>query len=255
MSLVPIEDGQSHIVPRDVVTRGHQVADACRQIVMQCSIDLKGKRYIKAEGWQALAAANGLSPRINCVEELTGGDIRAVCDLIRLSDGEIVASAEGFVGTDEPMWSSRPRYAKRAMAQTRATSRACRSALAWVVPLLDASLQTTPAEEMDHAELAHVEIVPKPRAAAKQAQVVAVEPKVAEPRAVMASREQLDQILKLHAEARSLRPTTIKPTELYFEDLRGDYEIKTKKVSQGLQSDHAVEVIEHLQGVIRLGAE
>ena len=254
MSLVPIEDGQSHIVPRDVVTRGHQVADACRQIVMQCSIDLKGKKYIKAEGWQALAAANGLSPRINCVEELTGGDIRAVCDLIRLSDGEIVASAEGFVGTDEPMWSSRPRYAKRAMAQTRATSRACRSALAWVVPLLDASLQTTPAEEMDHMELPHAEPIPKAKAAAKAAPVVA-ELKINEQRAVMASREQLDLILKLHAEARSLRPSTIKPTELYFEDLRGDYEIKTKKVSMGLQHDHAIEVIEHLQGVIKLGAE
>ena len=254
MSLVPIADVSLGIVPRDVVTRGHQVADACRQIVMQCSMDLKGKKYIKAEGWQALAAANGLSPRINCVEELAGGDIRAVCDLIRLSDGEIVASAEGFVGTDEPMWTSRPRYAKRAMAQTRATSRACRSALAWVVPLLDASLQTTPAEEMDHMELPHVEPIPKVRAPAKAAPVIA-EPKIVEPRAVMANHDQLQTIYRLHTEARSLRPGTIKPTEAYFEDLRGDYDIKTKKVSMGLQHDHAIEVIEHLQGVIKLGAE
>lgn len=254
MSLVPIADVGSDIIPRDVILRGHQVADACRQIVMQCTIDLRGKKYIKAEGWQAIAAVCGMQTRTTCVEMQDGGDVRVVCDLVRMSNGDIVATGEGFVGSDEPMWSSRPRFAKRAFAQTRAQSRTIRAALGWIVILLDASLQTTPAEEMDHMELPHVEPIPKVRAAAKAAPVVA-EPKIVEPRAVMASREQLDLILKLHAEARALRPSTIKPTDLYFEDLRGDYEIKTKKVSMGLQHDHALEVIEHLQGVIKLGAE
>ena len=48
------------------------------------------------------------------------------------------------------MWASRPTYAKRAMCQTRAISRACRSAFAHIVVLIDKSLSTTPAEEVPH---------------------------------------------------------------------------------------------------------
>jgi hypothetical protein len=136
--------------PAEVVASGNSTAKACKAIILQNTMILQGKRWIKAEGWQALAAACDYSPRIDVVEELANGDIRAVCSLIRLSDGVVVASAEGYIGTDEPTWKSRQRYAKRAMAQTRAVSRACRSALAWIIPLLDAGLETTPAEEVEH---------------------------------------------------------------------------------------------------------
>lgn len=134
--------------PREVMQRNQGVANACREIVMRCSVRLQGRQYIQAEGWQALANLSGYSPRIELVEELDGGDVRAICSLVRLADGEVIAKAEGYVGTDERTWANRPRYARRAMAQTRATSRACRSALAFLVPLIDASLSTTPAEEV-----------------------------------------------------------------------------------------------------------
>jgi hypothetical protein len=62
--------------------------------------------------------------------------------------GSVIATAEGFLGTDEPVWAKRPEYAKRAMAQTRAISRACRSAFAHVVVLIGGGLETTPAEEV-----------------------------------------------------------------------------------------------------------
>jgi hypothetical protein len=65
-----------------------------------------------------------------------------------MDTGQVIATAEGFVGDDEPTWSSRPTYAKRAMCQTRAISRACRSAFAHVVVLIDRNLSTTPAEEV-----------------------------------------------------------------------------------------------------------
>ncbi len=136
------------VQPRQVMERNQSVANACREIVMRCSVKLQGKQYIQAEGWQALANLSGYSPRIDEVVELDNGDCRAVCSLVRLADGEVIARAEGYVGTDERTWANRPRYARRAMAQTRATSRACRSALAFLVPLIDASLSTTPAEEI-----------------------------------------------------------------------------------------------------------
>jgi hypothetical protein len=65
-----------------------------------------------------------------------------------MDNGQVISSAEGFLGDDEPMWASRPTYAKRAMVQTRAISRACRSAFAHIVVLIDSKLSTTPAEEI-----------------------------------------------------------------------------------------------------------
>jgi hypothetical protein len=67
-----------------------------------------------------------------------------------MDNGQVISSAEGFLGDDEPMWEKRPTYAKRAMCQTRAISRACRSAFAHIVVLIDKSLSTTPAEEVPH---------------------------------------------------------------------------------------------------------
>lgn len=184
MSLVVSEPRITAVAPpKELVEKGQAVANACRAIVEHCSMSLQGRRYILAEGWQALAAATGLSPRIETVEELPGGDVRAVCVLIRLSDGEVVSRAEGFVGTDETTWfggetsgkwgvkkhPKRPKFAIRAMAQTRAVSRACRSALSWVVPLIGQDLSTTPAEEVqgldeyDRANLPPVDLdAPKP---------------------------------------------------------------------------------------------
>ena len=46
----------------------------------------------------------------------------------------------------KPVWSTRPRYARRSMAQTRATGKACRLAFSWIMAL--AGYEPTPAEEM-----------------------------------------------------------------------------------------------------------
>ncbi len=73
----------------------------------------------------------------------------------------VIATGEGFVGEDEKAWMARPLFARRAMAQTRAVGRACRAAFAFVIPLIDANLQTTPAEEMDFLERIEPE-PPKP---------------------------------------------------------------------------------------------
>ena len=232
--------------PAGVMGRGAAVAAACRQIVLSTTMDLRGKKYIRAEGWQALAAANGLSPRISMVEEMQNGDIRAVCDLIRLSDGETVASSEGFVGTDEPMWQNRPRYARRGMAQTRATSRACRSALAWIVPLLDADLSTTPAEEMEEA-------APVSKAKAKPAQITTFVQEVVEAATVVPevpTKAALERILSLYRQATAAGVVGAN----YWDLVREDYAIKTLKVSEGLTAAQVAEIEDHLLSLIKIGA-
>lgn len=126
-------------------------AGLCRELVVKTASKIQGKRYVQVEGWQAIANTFGCVASARNVERIEGG-FRATGQVIRLSDGKVLAEAEGFVGDDEKTWASRPVFARRAMAQTRAMSRACRSAFAFVVTLMDAGLETTPAEEMTHVD-------------------------------------------------------------------------------------------------------
>jgi hypothetical protein len=89
-----------------------------------------------------------------------------------MGDGQLIATAEGFVGEDEPTWyggqsrgktlPKRADYAIRAMAQTRAMSRAGRTAFAHVVVMMNAGLATTPAEEMVTIDSETGEIIDTP---------------------------------------------------------------------------------------------
>jgi hypothetical protein len=137
-------------------------AGLSRAIVMQTAVSIQGRQYVKVEGWQAIAVAHGCTASSGSVERTEDG-FRAVGQVRRMDTGAVIAEAEGFVGIDEPVWFGgeatdrwgkkkthlkRPDYAIRAMAQTRAISRACRSAFAHVVVMIDKNLSTTPAEEM-----------------------------------------------------------------------------------------------------------
>jgi hypothetical protein len=137
--------------PGQVIATVNHVAGACKAIVGASCMQIQGRNYIKVEGWQAIAAAHGCTASADLVEVVEGG-IRAVATIRRLTDGAILGQAEGFVGEDEGMWAKRPLYARRAMAQTRAISRACRSAFAHVVVAMNAghgtNYSTTPAEEV-----------------------------------------------------------------------------------------------------------
>jgi hypothetical protein len=126
-------------------------AGLCRELVVKTAMKIQGRRYIQIEGWQAIANAFGCVASARNVERVEDG-YRAIGQVVRVSDGKILAEAEGFVGDDESLWSKRPVFARRAMAQTRAMSRACRSAFGFVVTLMDAGLETTPAEEMTHVD-------------------------------------------------------------------------------------------------------
>ena len=143
------------------------VAGLCKEIVLKTAMEIQGRKYVKVEGWQSIATAHGCTASARDVERVEGG-VRAIGEIRRMSDGVVIATAEGFVGEDEPTWfggpdkawdkinrcfkevtrEKRPDYAIRAMCQTRAISRACRTAFAHVVVLMDSNLSTTPAEEV-----------------------------------------------------------------------------------------------------------
>lgn len=156
-ALVPM-DRQTGV---DTYRMSTDAAEICRAIVKATAKTIEKRQYVCVEGWQAIAVAHGCAASSRQVERIEGG-FRAIGEVRRMSDGVVIAEAEGFVGEDEPVWfggegisygkpktyRKRPDYAIRAMTQTRAISRACRSAFAHVVVMIDASLSTTPAEEM-----------------------------------------------------------------------------------------------------------
>ena len=146
--------------PGALMTRATDVAGVCAEIVKRTAQQIQGRKYVRVEGWQSIAAAYGCVASSTHVERIEGG-FRAIGEL-RRADGTLVATAEGFVGEDEATWfggtvmkygketimPKRSDFAIRAMAQTRAISRVCRTAFAFVVVLIDSNLSTTPAEEM-----------------------------------------------------------------------------------------------------------
>jgi len=154
------------------IRQATDVAGACRAIVKETCQRIGQKDYVRVEGWQAIAVAHGCVASARDVERLEDG-YRCIGEVKRMDNGQVISSAEGFLGDDEPMWEKRPTYAKRAMCQTRAISRACRSAFAHIVVLIDKSLSTTPAEEVPYGGFQDIntdkyEETPKPSPAPAQ---------------------------------------------------------------------------------------
>lgn len=167
------------IIPdsKELVRQSTDIASLCREIVIASAVVIQERKYVRVEGWQAIATAHGCVASARDVKRVEGGMV-ATGEIRRMQDGQLIATAEGFVGEDEPTWyggfiekdewagargqrkktgkkirtelPKRPEYAIRAMAQTRAISRACRGCFAHVVVLMDAGLSTTPAEEVPH---------------------------------------------------------------------------------------------------------
>lgn len=140
--------------PAELIRQSSDIAGLCREIVVASAVQIGPKKYVPVEAWQAIATAHNCVAGASNVRKVDGG-FSAIGEIRRMNDGTLLATAEGFVGDDEPMWAKRPEFARRAMAQTRAISRACRSAFAHVVVLMNAGLSTTPAEEMDSVGEAH----------------------------------------------------------------------------------------------------
>lgn len=146
--------------PQELMRQATDVAGVCKEIVAKTAKKIQGRKYVCVEGWSAIAIAHGCTLSARDVEQQETG-IRAVGEVRRMSDGIVLATAEGFVGNDESTWNKRPEYARRAMAQTRAMSRAARTAFAHVVVMIDGEMSTTPAEEVPHEEEREVNAPPK----------------------------------------------------------------------------------------------
>jgi len=113
---------------------------------------IQGKDYLKVEAWTTAALFSGLQAQILEVERVPADlaePLRAYKAWAGLynREGQRVAAAMSICSRDEPRWAQASENAVLSMAQTRATSKACRLALSFIVVL--AGYQPTPAEEVE----------------------------------------------------------------------------------------------------------
>lgn len=168
--------------PAQLVQFATEAANALASVIESRKLysNIQGKKFVKCEGWTTLAAMLGVTPHEISVTEIDGA-FTATVELRRLTDGQPVSRASAECGPDETTWKGRARYARRSMALTRATAKACRLAFSWIMAL--SGYEVTPAEEIPQDA--------GPRRAAKPAMPPAPTESLSEkPRAIVAAQSE-----------------------------------------------------------------
>jgi hypothetical protein len=132
--------------PVEIIGKATAVAAALAEVLrnQKLTSDIKGKPHVRVEGWTLLGTMLGVFPVVEWTRQLPDGwEARVEA---RTLAGQVVGAAEAECLRTESMWKNRDDYALRSMAQTRATSKALRGPLGFVVTL--AGYEATPAEEM-----------------------------------------------------------------------------------------------------------
>lgn len=138
--------------PAEVVQRATGVANALAAVIEQKQLytTVQGKSHVHVEGWQLLGSMLGVTAVCTHTETVDGG-FKATVEA-RAADGRVVGRADALCTKHEKRgpWKNADDYARLSMAQTRATSKALKGPLGFVISL--AGYATTPAEEMTFAE-------------------------------------------------------------------------------------------------------
>lgn len=132
--------------PVEALEEATRVAGALANVVKQGGMidKVSGKDYVKVEGWRTLGAILGVSPQEVDMREIENGwqcTVEAIT-----ADGRVVGRATSSCTRDEGRWKNAKTFELQGMASTRATSRALRAPLGFVMQL--AGFQATSAEEM-----------------------------------------------------------------------------------------------------------
>lgn len=133
--------------PAEVVARAGETANALATVVkkQKLTVKIQGREHVLVEGWTLLGAMLGVFPVCAWSKKLENGwEARVEA---RTKDGAVIGAAEAMCVRAEKTWSKRDDFALRSMAQTRATSKALRQPLGFVMTM--AGFSATPAEEMD----------------------------------------------------------------------------------------------------------
>jgi len=134
--------------PDEIITTVAETANALSIVIdkQRLSVSIGGRKHVLVEGWTLLGTMLGVFPVCVWTRKLDNGwEARVEA---RTRDGAVVGAAEAECLRSERSWASRDDYALRSMAQTRATSKALRQPLGFVMTM--AGFSATPAEEMNN---------------------------------------------------------------------------------------------------------
>jgi hypothetical protein len=139
--------------PGEVVARATAAATPLAKVVrdQRLFVQIQQSKHVKVEGWCLLGSMLGVFPVTVWTRPLENGEGFEARVEARTRNGEIVGAAEAQCDRSEKTWKGRDAYALRSMAQTRATSKALRQPLGFVMQL--AGFNATPAEEMPRGEV------------------------------------------------------------------------------------------------------
>lgn len=153
---------------------------------------IQGKNHVTVEGWTLLGSLLGVFPVVVSTERVTepaeGYKARVEA---RTADGRVVGAGEALCTRAERTWKGRDEFALMAMAQTRATSRALRNPLGFVVKM--AGYETAGAEEMPAPEPAAPSVAPEALRSDVAALLVSKEGKIIDEAAAIVGAHRTDE--------------------------------------------------------------
>lgn len=149
--------------PAQIIGRATEAADALAAVIKAKNLSKRigDREHVFVEGWTLCGSMLGVFPVVVWTRQITkdggpwGWESRVEA---RTASGAVVGAAESQCTRDEAQWSFQPvnkwgkkltardDYALRSMAQTRATSKALRLPLGFIMVL--AGYDATPADEM-----------------------------------------------------------------------------------------------------------
>lgn len=145
-SQLPEVVGMVEVDPRQFVARATALAGELAEVINRQHLYavIQNRKYLTVEALTLLASMLGVHPIVEWTKALDEGwEARVV---VHNHQGMVIGAGEAMCTREEKTWRDRDEFALRAMAQTRATSRALRGPLGFVVKL--AGYEATGAEEM-----------------------------------------------------------------------------------------------------------
>jgi len=153
--------------PLEIIKKATEIANAMSNIINKRGLYtvIRDKKYVWCEGWTTLGALLGIFPQItnvwdNSQEAIGIKRFTAECE-VRTLDGKLLSRAQSECRSDEKRGEKEPKsdfnsHAIMGMAETRATSRALRMPLGWIMKL--AGYEATPAEEIGENDIEKIEV-------------------------------------------------------------------------------------------------
>jgi hypothetical protein len=132
--------------PGLVIAKATEISDELARVLRDrhLCVSISGKEHVRVEGWTLLGSMFGVFPVTVWSRRFEDGwEARVEA---RTLAGAVVGAAESECLRGERRWAKADDYAIRSMAATRATSKALRQPLGFVMQL--AGFEATPAEEI-----------------------------------------------------------------------------------------------------------